>query len=611
MLENSELPPRPERKRRERGIHLSRGVFAGLIILIIALIAAVVLLFNRSTPPATVEPGSEALSTSEYPSPPPTILNTATTSQNSGLPTAEIVVVTATPNPQSSQTIPGMIVFAQSEFGYTHLFAYHPEVRPVMRLTFGEWDDIHPALSPDGTMVAFASNRGQGWDIYILDLTSGEVHQVTNDPAYDGRPAWDPTGEWLAYEKYVDANLEIYMQQPNVPLSAARITSDPYADTQPTWSADGNLIAFTSNRSGSDDIWLIDLSQLGESGYETNFTSNSRRDQRSPSFSNNGTQLAWIEARDGVESIYIADALGSVQEARYVGSGSQAAWSPDGNYLVGVLETPNEYYLTGMFAANGSLLFPPIRLEGSLHGVSWHKNGFLQVLPQAITSASLQTPQVTWADELTPSPGNLYGRQSTIEIPDIVAPSPALNALVIEPFFALRNRVEMETGWDVLSNLDNLFVPLTQPLEPGYAINWLHTGRAFALNSTLAQIHWMYVVKEPFGDQTYWRVFIKTRLQDGSQGQPLFAKPWDFQARFSGNTTSYENGGKPFDVIPAGYYIDFTDLALQYGWERQAAQSNWRSFTNGVHFNEFVITNGLDWESAMLQLYPAEIFDAP
>jgi hypothetical protein len=57
--------------------------------------------------------------------------------------------------------------------------------------------------------------------------------------------------------------------------------------------------------------------------------------------------------------------------------------------------------------------------------------------------------------------------------------------------------------------------------------------------------------------------------------------------------------------------MDFTALAKAYGWERLPSLSNWQSFFNGTRFNEFVNTSGLNWQTAMLQIYPPEIFETP
>ncbi len=68
--------------------------------------------------------------------------------------------------------------------------------------------------------------------------------------------------------------------------------------------------------------------------------------------------------------------------------------------------------------------------------------------------------------------------------------------------------------------------------------DWLYTGRAFALNTLPVNAGWMVVVPEDYGNETYWRVYLRARYQDGSQGMPLADLPWNFTPRFDGNPES-------------------------------------------------------------------------
>ena len=108
--------------------------------------------------------------------------------------------------PQDAEEV---VIFSFEEDGYSHLFVYIPERMPITRLTSGDWDDISPAASPDGKSIAFASNRGGFWDLYRMDMPTGAVTQLTSTPGYEGAPTWSPDGSFLAYEAYVDENLEI------------------------------------------------------------------------------------------------------------------------------------------------------------------------------------------------------------------------------------------------------------------------------------------------------------------------------------------------------------------------------------------------------------------
>jgi TolB protein len=201
-------------------------------------------------------------------------------------------------------------------------------------------------------------------------------------------------------------------------------------------------------------------------------------------------------------------------------------------------------------------------------------------------------------------------RYSLNTLPDVQAPYPQLHDLADESFIALRQRVSEEAGWDVLASLSNAFVPLTTPLDPGLGEDWLYTGRAFALNPLMSNAGWMVAIRQDYGTQTYWQLYVRTLLQDGTQGEPLHDSPWDLAARYELDPFAYEQGGKYAPVLP-GYWLDFTSLARHYGWERLPSLPNWRTYYSGARFTEFALTGGLDWYSAMLEIYPSDVLVTP
>lgn len=513
-------------------------------------------------------------------------------------------------NPSNALLSPlkqGTILLSISEDGHSHIFAYRPFTIGFTRLTEGPWDDVTPAISPDSTYLAFTSNRDRQWDIYLLEMASGQIIRLTNTPEYDGAPSWSPDGRFLAFETYIEDNLEIAIIALPGKEDPIRITKHPDADFSPNWSHQGRQLAFISNRSGDPEIWLADLDQASDEHY-VNLSQKTRSKESHPAWSPNDDWLAWASEEGGLHNLYLWK---EDETPRYIGSGDWPAWSPDGSTILTTIETPNLTYLTAYRVTDGIIVLPPVTVPGQITGLTWTNTKLRSPLPEPLAQAARYTPTPLWLPELNPASDIPGGRQGLVTLEDTQAPYPQLHDLVNESFDALRERVAFEAGWDLLATLENAFVPLTVPLPPGMEKDWLFTGRAFSFTPLPINAGWMVVVPEEFGSYTYWRVFLRARFQDGSQGKPLKHQPWDFNIRFNGNQTAYEQGGALVRSIPSGYWVDFTELATEYSWERLHALGTWRSVYPAARWNEFVITDGQDWESAMLELYPPEALLTP
>ena len=218
------------------------------------------------------------------------------------------------------------------ENGYAHLFFYIPQQLPLTRLTYGAWDDVSPALSPDGTQVAFASNRDGNWDLYVLTLESGEITRVTNSPEYEAAPSWSPDNQWLACEIYRDENLDIaIVSLVNDEQEPIPVTDEPASDHSPAWAPDGRHVAFVSNRGGDSDIWLADLDKTGEERY-TNLSRTPFSAENHPAWSRDGSRLAWASTAQniGFSGIYVWNAIQPERPATWVGDGDWPAWNGSG-----------------------------------------------------------------------------------------------------------------------------------------------------------------------------------------------------------------------------------------------------------------------------------------
>ncbi|MFB3901909.1 MAG: winged helix-turn-helix domain-containing protein [Acidobacteriota bacterium] len=113
--------------------------------------------------------------------------------------------------------------------------------------------DDNPQFSPDGTRIAFASNRTGYFEIFVCNSDGSRLRQVTWLKAESGSPTWSPDGRQICFDSWNhDAEIYVVNAEGGTPR---RLTTHPAADVTPTWSRDGRWVYFSSNRSGRYEIW--------------------------------------------------------------------------------------------------------------------------------------------------------------------------------------------------------------------------------------------------------------------------------------------------------------------------------------------------------------------
>ncbi len=485
----------------------------------------------------------------------------------------------------------GSILISLSQQGYAHLFWHQLYGKPFTALTQGSWNDAQPSSSPDGERIAFSSDRAGHWDLYLLNLRTGQTLQLNDDADYDGYPSWSPDGAWLAYERNDSDNLDIFMAPVDGSVPPVDISVNSAADTAPAWRPGAQQIAYVSDRSGHPQLWLVDLEHSDEQRFRE--LAPAAEAQADPAWSPDGAWLAWTQQEDGAWVIYAQDLSRPDSVPQRLGLGRDPQWNPAGTTVLAQVSDANQTYLTGYTVTSG-LALAPEPMPGNLAGITW-SSASIADLPGPLASAaaaSVNAPQK-----------ELASRSQTVALGDVEAPFPLISQDALAQFQALRQRAAQLLGWDPLSSLDNIYLPLDQPLPPDRQQDWLYTGRAFELHNALLDAGWMVVAREQYDGQTYWRVYLKAANQSGGLGQPVAQVTWDFSARMRGSEADAEAGGASASIAPGGYWIDFTALAAEYGFERVPALPDWRTYYPGALFNQFVFRQGLTWEQAMLQLY--------
>ena len=120
-----------------------------------------------------------------------------------------------------------------------------------------------PDWSPDGTKLVFSAGKKDDddewkWDIYVLDISSGTVRQVTRDSKVYYQACWSPDGTRFVFDSTHSDNWDIYVMDVDG-SNVQRLTHYDGVDARPVWSPLGTSIAFHSHRdAGHSEIYVMD-----------------------------------------------------------------------------------------------------------------------------------------------------------------------------------------------------------------------------------------------------------------------------------------------------------------------------------------------------------------
>ena len=239
----------------------------------------------------------------------------------------------------------GLIVFYSERDGDADIYLMNPDGSDQRPLTDNDADDTSPAWSPDGSLIAFESDRDDpsphtcfpncNYNLYVMNADGSNQRRLTNLPGAEWHANWSPDGKSLLFTAgdigYASMGIYRLGLDGGEPQS---LLVDDFENDAADWSPDGAQIAFSSNREGSRDIFVMNadggnVRKVVDTGLDDHF----------PDWSPDGSQIAffatdWPSIR---QDIFTVNADGSnLQNLTNTPTivDEDPNWSPDGTQII-------------------------------------------------------------------------------------------------------------------------------------------------------------------------------------------------------------------------------------------------------------------------------------
>ncbi len=200
----------------------------------------------------------------------------------------------------------------------------------LRQLTFNMVDDWNHGFSPDGSRIAFSSDRDGDREIFVMNVDGTGVVQLTHNYTDESGGSWSPDGSRIAFSSDRDGDFEIFVMNVDG-TGVVQLTRDDALDRDPQWSPDGSRISFTSDRDGDFEIFVMNAD-----GTDPLQLTDNDHNEWTASWSPDGTRIAFDSDRDGDFEIFVmnVDGTGVIPLTGNDKPDYAPRWSPDGTRIV-------------------------------------------------------------------------------------------------------------------------------------------------------------------------------------------------------------------------------------------------------------------------------------
>jgi len=201
------------------------------------------------------------------------------------------------------------------------------------QLTHNQRFNFLPAWSPDGKTIAFISQIGSTdtAEVHTINVDGSNERELTKNDAWEYGMSWSPDSKQIVFGSERGGGWQIYIM--NADGSEQKPLPNPADGNAPAWSPDGKQIVFTSDRDGEDDIFVM----KSDGSNQSRLTVNDIWDDNAQ-WSPDGRQIVFTSRPDGADNILVMDADGThVRNLTQSPAGAEIgipAWSPDGKTIL-------------------------------------------------------------------------------------------------------------------------------------------------------------------------------------------------------------------------------------------------------------------------------------
>ncbi|MDR3125122.1 MAG: Tol-Pal system beta propeller repeat protein TolB [Endomicrobium sp.] len=165
--------------------------------------------------------------------------------------------VTASFSPDGKKIV---LTLSRGRFPNLYLIGTNGEI--IQRLTNGFCIDTSPSFSPSGQEIVFISDRAGYPQLHLMGVDGGNVRRLTTSGFCDS-PAWSPKGDKIVFTmRKPKGNYDLYIY--DLPTGKiTQLTNNQKRNENPTWSPDGRFIVFSSTRSDKSEIYIMAIDGSG------------------------------------------------------------------------------------------------------------------------------------------------------------------------------------------------------------------------------------------------------------------------------------------------------------------------------------------------------------